>query len=61
LAFTNAADNCANGIQIEAGKPAEMPKVWANKRTTESYAKLWTGAEEGGGLGPSATIRSLWI
>jgi len=48
-------------MQIKAGKPAEMPKVWASERTTESYRKLWTGAEEDGGTGPPADVRSLWI
>jgi len=53
--LTKSIVTCTNGVEIEVSQPAEMPKVWCNKRTAESYAKLWTVAEEGGGTGSSAS------
>jgi len=52
---------CTNGVEIEVSQPAEMPKVWCNKRTAESYAKLWTVAEEGGGTGSSASANACCV
>ena len=60
LTFDNATDDGANGVQVKAGKPAEMSKVRADKRTTASNAKLRTDTE-GGRTRSSANVRTLWV